>query len=163
MKKYIITAAVFTACLALCAAVWPQTGMIEETPAAIQTTVVNAPAQIDENIAAETETTPQTEEEKTEIPQVEPLHEDITELAPVPEEVPTIPESQLTIEPEEDPEPVHAPELTPAPVPSQTVTDPQPGDMVYVPGFGWLECRGIGEVIYAADIYENGNKVGSMG
>ena len=31
MKKYIIIAAVFTACLALCAAVWPLTGAVEET------------------------------------------------------------------------------------------------------------------------------------
>lgn len=40
---------------------------------------------------------------------------------------------------------------------------PKQGDMVYVPGFGWLECQGEGTVIYADMMYENGNKVGSMG
>lgn len=30
MKKYVITAAVFAACLALCAAVWPQIETAEE-------------------------------------------------------------------------------------------------------------------------------------
>lgn len=35
--------------------------------------------------------------------------------------------------------------------------------MVYVPGFGWLESQGEGTVIYAEDVYENGNKAGIMG
>ena len=52
------------------------------------------------------------------------------------------------------------PESAPAPVPSQTITDPQPGDVVYVPGFGWMECQGPSEVIYDTEIYENGNKTG---
>ena len=68
MKKYIIIAVVFTACLSLCAAMWPQSEMAEETPATIQATVVSAPAPTDENIVAETEPTPPTEEEKIEIP-----------------------------------------------------------------------------------------------
>ena len=68
MKKYIIIAVVFTACLSLCAAMWPQSEMVEETPSTIQATVVSAPAPTDENIVAETETTPPTEEEKIEIP-----------------------------------------------------------------------------------------------
>ena len=33
MEKRIIIAAAFTACLALCAAVWPQTEKVEKTPA----------------------------------------------------------------------------------------------------------------------------------
>ena len=160
MKKYII-AAVFTACLFLCAAMWPQSEMAEETPATIQATVVSAPAPTDENIVAETETTPPTEEEKIEIPQTKPPREGIPEPEPVPEEEPEVTEVWSESEPE--PEQTPAPTLTPTPVPSQTVTDSQPGDMVYVPGFGWLKSQGLGEIIYAEDMYENGNKVGSMG
>lgn len=55
------------------------------------------------------------------------------------------------------------PEPTAKPAPAQAVTNPQPGDMVYVPGFGWLECQEPGEVSYAEDMYENGNKIGIMG
>ena len=42
MKKYIITTAI-TACLALCAAVWPQTEMVEETPMPVPLSAVSAP------------------------------------------------------------------------------------------------------------------------
>ena len=35
--------------------------------------------------------------------------------------------------------------------------------MVYVPGFGWIESQGPNQVTYAADMYENGNKIGIMG
>ncbi len=34
--------------------------------------------------------------------------------------------------------------------------------MAYVPGFGWVPQTGPTEVIQATDMYENGNKVGSM-
>ena len=40
MKKRIIIATAFTACLALCAAVWPQTEKVEKTPAPSETTAV---------------------------------------------------------------------------------------------------------------------------
>ena len=43
MKNRITIAAVFTACLALCAAVWPQPGTREERPAPIPTCTVTAP------------------------------------------------------------------------------------------------------------------------
>ena len=159
MKKYITIATVFTASLALCAAVWPQTGTVEETLALPQASAVSALEPTIEDITSEAGITLPAEGEKVEIPQTEPLRETIPDLKPVLEEIAESAEVQPTLEPE----PEFTPAPTPVPVPQQTVTDPQPGDMVYVPGFGWLECRGIGEVIYAADIYENGNKVGSMG
>lgn len=159
MKKYIIAAAVFTACLALCAAMWPRTEMVEETPVQLQVTVVRAPEPTVENIVAEAVTTPSTEEEKVEIPQAEPLHEELPEMESAIEEMPEISEAQPTTESE----PVLIPEPTPVSAPPQTVADPQPGDMVYVPGFGWLECQGPGEVIHDEIIYENGNKIGIMG
>ncbi len=158
MKKRIIMT-VFIACLALCAAVWPQTEVTGEIPAPLQGTAVSAPEPTVENIAAGAETMPPTEEEKIGIPQDEPIREPIPEPEPAQEEVPIIAEVQLAPEPEPDP----VPEPTPAPVSKQTVTDPQPGDMVYVPGFGWLESQGPGEVIHDESIYENGNKIGVMG
>lgn len=164
MKKYIIAAA-FTACLALCAAVWPQNEAVEGTPVPTQVAAVGTPKPIVEDIAVEKETLPPAEEEKIEILQLqsEPLNEAISELELIPKEVPTVPKAQPTPEPEQEAEPVSAPESTSAPVSPQTITDPQAGDIVYVPGFGWLECQDPGEIIYAEDIYENGNKVGVMG
>ena len=38
MKKRIIVTAAITACLALCAAVWPQAETVEKTPATSETT-----------------------------------------------------------------------------------------------------------------------------
>ena len=43
MKKRIIIAAVFIACLALYAAVWPQAETVGETPELPQTPAVSAP------------------------------------------------------------------------------------------------------------------------
>ncbi len=36
-------------------------------------------------------------------------------------------------------------------------------NMVYVPGFGWIEGQGPNQATYAEDMYENGNKIGIMG
>lgn len=62
--------------------------------------------------------------------------------------------------PEVQPTPKSGPAAHPAP--AQTA-DAQSNDTVYVPGFDWLESQGPSEVIHAEDIYENGNKIGSMG
>ncbi len=157
MKKRIIVT-VIIACLSLCVAVWPKTKATKKTPAPLRVTAVSTPEPTVEDAASEAEIIPPAEKEKVELPQTEPIKV-IPEEKPVPEEVPIIAEVQLAPEPE--PEPV--PEPTPAPVSKQTVTDPKPGDMVYVPGFGWLECQGPGEVIHDENIYENGNKIGIMG
>ena len=37
------------------------------------------------------------------------------------------------------------------------------GDMIYVPGFGYLKSEGTGEWSVSENMYENGNKVGLMG
>lgn len=158
MKKLII-ATVFIACLALCAAVWPQSETVRETPEPMQELTVSAPESTVENIAAGAETTPLPEEERIELlqPQADPIREVIHKPEPVSEEIPATTEAQST------PAPVSVPTPVPTPASSQTVTDPKPGDMVYVPGFGWLECQGPGEVIHDESIYENGNKIGIMG
>ncbi len=163
MKKYRIIIVITAACLALCAAVWPQTEVVEETPTPLQESVVSDPAPTVEDIATEVETPLPTEGEKVEIPQAEPLDDIIQEPLPVPEGIPEILEAQPMPEPEPESEPASTPAPTPTPGPSQTVIGPQPGDMVYVPGFGWLECQGPGEVIHDENIYENGNKIGVMG
>lgn len=155
MRKYII-AVVVAACLALCAAVWPRYEEAEETPKPTQTTAVNTPEVPAVAPKEETEVLPQTEKENTKPPQPEPPMETIPEPEATPPETPVVPEVQPTPEPKTTPEPA------PDPVPAQTVVAPQPSDMVYVPGFGWLESQGEGTVIHDDMMYENGNKVGSM-
>ncbi len=153
MKKR-ITVTLSIACLTLCAAVRPQTKVTEETiPTPLQATAVSTLEPTIEDAASEAEITPPMEKEKIEItqPQAKPLYEPIPEPEPAQEEVLTILETQ----PMPEPESVSAP--------SQMATDPQPGDMVYVPGFGWLESQGPGEVVHDENIYENGNKIGIMG
>lgn len=84
----------------------------------------------------------------------EPIVETVT---PAPTPVPM---------PVQTPVPTETPAPTPIPTPPPAPAAPWPvqaGDMVYVPGFGWLESQGEGTVIYDEMMYENGNKVGSMG
>ncbi len=51
----------------------------------------------------------------------------------------------------------------PEPIPEPEVTDSSSENMVYVPGFGWIESQGPNQATYAEDMYENGNKIGIMG
>ena len=161
MKKLIMRI-VIAACLALCAAVWPQTEVVEKTPIPAPTPAVSAPGPPVAELKTKVEAAPQAEKEKTEIPKQAPYHEVISN----PEIAPTEPAaaSEPVLEPM--PEPIPASEITPAPesTPELTPTaiDSQPGDMVYVPGFGWLESQGPNHVEYAEDMYENGNKIGIM-
>lgn len=129
MKKRIVTA-VITACLALCAAVWPQPDTREERPAPIPAHAAAAPK-------ADVVTT--AEKKNTETPRAEPDEE----LGAVPVPAPAEP--------------------TPAVETPQPTIELQPGDEVYIPGFGWVPYEGPNHREYAADMYENGNKIGSMG
>lgn len=157
MKKRIIIAVAFTACLALCAAVWPQAETVGEIFAPPQTPAVSAPEPIVAEVKLETEIDLPIEKEKAATPRPEPPHETTNEPESAPVEASAAPNTRPTAESE------HAPEPTPAPAPAQAVTDLQPGDMVYVEGFGWLEYQGPNHCEYGADIYENGNKIGIMG
>lgn len=156
MRKYIMVV-VIAACLALCAAVWPQGEAVEETPKPTQEIAVNTPEAHIVPPEEKAEVLPQTEKENTEPPQPEPSMETVPEPEATPTVTPVVPEVQPT------PEPNPAVEPTPEPAPAQTVGDSQPSDMVYVPGFGWLESQGEGTVIHDDMMYENGNKVGIMG
>ena len=165
MKKKIIIAATFTACLALCAAVWPQTEVVEKTPAPSEATAVTAPKATIAELKTEVETVRPTEKEKTEIPQQEQIHEAAPEPKPVPAEMPPSPEVQPKPEKEPVTEAAHEPypEQTTEPPVAQTTIEPPSGDMVYVEGFGWIESQGPNHGEYAEDMYENGNKIGTMG
>ena len=158
MKKYIM-AVVIAVCLALCAAVLPQGEVAEETPKPTQITAVNTPEVPVVAPKEAIEILPQTETENTEPPQLEPPTETVPEPEVTPTATPVVPEVKVQL----TPEPKTTPEPSPNPVPAQAVVDPQPGDMVYVPGFGWLESQGEGMVIHDDMMYENGNKVGIMG
>lgn len=162
MKKLIMVT-VITACLALCAAVWPQTEVVEKMPTSAPTPAVSAPEPPVAELKTKVEAAPQTEKGKTEILQPELPQEVIQEPEPVPTEPAAVPEPVL----EPMPESIPAPEITPAPEstpePTPIAIESPPGDMVYVPGFGWLESQGPNHVEYAEDMYENGNKIGIMG
>ena len=156
MKKFIMVV-VAIACLTLCAAVWSHGEVVEETPQPTQEIAVNTPEMPVADTKEETEVLPQAEKENAKPLQPEPSPKTIPEPEPTPAEIPMIPEVQPTPEPNPTVEP------TPEPTPAQAVVDSQPSDMVYVPGFGWLESQGEGTVIHDDMMYENGNKVGIMG
>ena len=154
MKKRIITAAAFAACLALCAAVWPQNEPAEETPALTTPAAVIA-AQSEFLETPETEKVISTEEEKAEATQPEQAEEVHITLEPSPGQTP--PPSEVQAPPEQGAAPLQEPEPAPA------LPDSSPDSTVYVPGFGWIESQGPNHAEYAEDMYENGNKIGIMG
>lgn len=162
MKKRIIIAAAFTACLALRAAMWSQAETIEETPALPQTPAVSAPEPIVAEAKLETEIDLPPEKEKAATPQPEQTQEAVTEPKSAPAETPAV---QSAPEPEPVPEVSYglAPEQAAEPHVAKTTIEPPSGDMVYVPGFGWIQSEGPNHVEYAEDMYENGNKIGIMG
>jgi len=162
MKNRIIIVAAITACLALCAAMWPQTETVGETPAPPQTPAVSAPEPIVAEAKLETEIDLPPEKEKAATPQPEQTREAVTEPKSAPAETPAV---QSAPEPEPVPEVSYglAPEQAAEPHVAKTTIEPPSGDMVYVPGFGWIQSEGPNHVEYAEDMYENGNKIGIMG
>ena len=149
MKKRIIAAATFTACLALCAAVWPQKQPAGETPA-LPTPAAVIATQPEVQEIPETEGVISPEEEKAEAILPELVEE--ADIVPEPSPAQTPPESEVQAPSEQDATPQQEPEPAPA-----------PDNMVYVPGFGWVESQGPNHAEYAEDMYENGNKIGIMG
>ena len=153
MKKRIITVAAFAACLALWAAVWPQKKPAEATP------VLPTPAAV---IATQPEVPEIPEIEEVKSSEEEKARETLPELVeeadivPKPSPTQTPPASEVPVPPEQNATPQQEPE--PAPTPD-SVSD----NMVYVPGFGWIESQGPNHMEYAEDMYENGNKIGIMG
>lgn len=153
MKKRIITTAAFSACLALCAAVWPQKQPAEATPV-LPTPAAVIATQPEVPEIAEVEEVIPPEEEKSEATLPELVEE--ADIVPEPSPTQTPPASEVPVPPEQNATPQQEPE--PAPTPD-SVSD----NMVYVPGFGWIESQGPNHMEYAEDMYENGNKIGIMG
>ena len=135
---------------------------VEETPALSQTPAVSAPEPIVAEAKLETEIDLPPEKEKAGIPQSEQTQEAVTEPKSAPAETPAI---QSAPEPAPVPEVSYglAPEQAAEPPVAKTTIEPPSGDMVYVPGFGWIQSEGPNHVEYAEDMYENGNKIGIMG
>ena len=163
MKKRIIIAVAFTACLALCAAVWPQTEKVGKTPAPSETAAVTT---LQPTLPEPDELMLQviTEKQESGVLKAESTPEVASEEVPIPS-----PEIEDDVEAEQESAP-HT-QTEPAPVhPTQSESAPEPiandnelADMVYVPGFGWIQSEGPNHVEYAEDMYENGNKIGTMG
>ena len=151
MKKRIITAAAFAACLALCAAVWPQDQPAGETPALpTPAAVIAAQLQVPEIPEMEEVISPEEEKAEAILPK-------LVEEADMPSPAQTPPPSEVPVPPEQDTTPQQEPE------PALASPDSIPNNMVYVPGFGWIESQGPNHAEYAEDMYENGNKIGIMG
>ena len=105
----------------------------------------------------------------TEAPEPEPT---LTE--PQPPAAPPKETAAPEVKPAQTPEPTTAapqPAQSPQPKQPQPSADPAPSErsaaggkaQVWVPGFGWVEDGGGNVCTYAEDLYENGNKIGSMG
>ena len=153
MKKLIIVTLI-TTCAALCAAVWPHNNATEQTPVPAAETAVSAK----EATVAEIQG-PATlaEKEKRTIPQQEAPQEEQPEPKTGPIETPVA--SELQPSTGQTPTKNSVPEKTPPQPPKEL----QPGDKVYVAGFGWVEYEGPNHSKDGTDIYENGNKIGIIG
>ena len=161
-RRFIVTTAI-TACLALCAAVWPQAEKVEKPPAPSETANVTTPQptllEPEELILPAI-----TGKKESEMSETKSVPETTTEELPVPApEIEDEPMAEQKSAPpmQTEPAPVHPTQSESAPEP--IANDNELADMVYVPGFGWIRSEGPNHVEYAADMYENGNKLGSMG
>ena len=155
MKKFVI-ATMIAAGVAMCAAVWPHGNVVEETPAPAVETAVSAKKATVVEIETE-ENSASLAEMENEVPQQEASQEERPE--PETESIETPADSELQLSAEQMPAKNYVPEQTL----SQPSKELQPGDKVYVAGFGWVEYEGPNHCEDGTDIYENGNKIGIMG
>ena len=155
MKKFVI-AAMIAAGVAMCAAVWPHGNAIEETPVPAAETAVSAKEAAVAKIEMGENSASLAKMEKEVIKQEAPREEQ-TEPETGPIEIPAA--SELRPSTGQTPTKNSVPEQTPPQPPKEL----QPGDKVYVAGFGWVEYEGPNHCEDGADIYENGNKIGIMG
>ena len=156
MKKLIIVTMI-AVCVALCAAVWPHGNAVEETPVPAAETAVSAKKATVAEIKTEEKPVLLPEKEKRAVQQQEAPQEEQPEPETGPIEIPTA--SELQPSAGQTPTKISVPEQTPP----QARKELQPGDKVYVAGFGWVEYEGPNHCEDGTDIYENGNKIGTMG
>ena len=155
MKKFVI-ATMIAAGVAMCAAVWPHGNVVEETPAPAVETAVSAKKATVVKIETE-ENSASLAEMENEVPQQEASQEERPE--PETESIETPADSELQLSAEQ----MSAKNSVPEQTLSQPSKELQPGDKVYVAGFGWVEYEGPNHCEDGTDIYENGNKIGIMG
>ena len=153
MKKLIIVTMI-AACVALRAALWPHGNAVEETPVPAAETAVSARKATvveitEKNSASLTEM-------ENEISQQEASQEERPE--PETESIEMPADSELQPSTGQTPTKNSVPEQTPPQPPKEL----QPGDKVYVAGFGWVEYEGPNHCEDGTGIYENGNKIGIM-
>lgn len=158
MKKRKIIAGTVLAASALCWALWGGTANVDAVPAGAAKSAVSAPCE------------PQMEliKPSSNIIIAEPVTE--SETIPVTGSVaspalktPTVVPTSTPAEEAITEHPAAIPESAPAEEPTIQPTAEAPQDgMVYVPGFGWLQSGGPGEWSVSENMYENGNKVGSL-
>ena len=156
MKKFVV-AIMIVACAAMCAAVWPHGNAVEETPVPAAETAVSAKKATVVEIETEENSASLAEKEKGAIQQQEAPQEEQPEPKTGPIEMPAVPEYQPPTG--QIPTKNSVAEQTPPQAPKEL----QPGDKVYVAGFGWVEYEGPNHCEDGTDIYENGNKIGIMG
>ena len=155
MKKFVI-AAMIAACIALCTAVWLHGNAVGETPVPATKTAVSAKKATVVEIETE-EKSASLAEMGNEVPQQEASQKERPEPKTGPIETPVASELQLSTGQ------APAKNSAPEPTPPQPPKELQPGDKVYVAGFGWVEYEGPNHCEDGTDIYENGNKIGIMG
>ena len=159
-RRFIVTTAI-TACLALCAAVWTQTEKVEKTETTTVTTPRPTPPETEERVLPAI-----VEKQESGIPEAESAPEGAAEELSIPApEIEDEPVAEQKSAPpmQTDPTPVQPAQPEPKSAPEPIANDNELTDMVYVPGFGWIESQGPNQVEYAEDMYENGNKIGIMG
>lgn len=138
MENRIIIAAMFTACLALCAAAWPKTEKVWKTPAPSETAAVTTPRSTlpepEELILPEI-----TEKQESGMPEAESAQETTTEELPVPApEIEDEPMTEQKSAPPTQTDPTLVQPAQPESAPEPKANDNELADMVYVPGFGWI-------------------------
>ena len=155
MKKFVI-AAMIAAGVAMCAAVWPHGNAIEETPVPAAETAVSAKEAAVAKIEMGENSASLAKMEKEVIKQEAPREEQ-TEPETGPIETPVVSELQSSTGQ------ASAKNSAPEPTPPKPPKKLQPGDKVYVAGFGWMEYEGPNHCEDGTGIYENGNKIGIIG
>ena len=150
MKKPLVILALIAACGALCAPVWPRSGADEKVPTQSTITESFHPTDV-------SETLPRKENKNTVGGQDDAVCTVTEPTATVNE---AAPQTAAPEPPQETPPPTPRPTEASAPIkPADTTV--QAG--AYVPGFGWVGSSGENTAICDEGIYENGNKIGSMG
>ena len=165
MKKIIITYIIITACVALCAAVWPHSDDEGKVPAEPMKSAVTAEIE-----ASSEKMSPFLLSDDTSAPE----QKVITESKPARTELITEEKTEPTpsAKPVSGKAPMPSATPKPAKVPAQPSFEPKPGTItlingerfMWIPGFGWVKDEGGGSICIAVDGEGDINKqIGGMG